>query len=215
MGPAWLNPFHSQYDTFLTSRTREDVASLLGDRAAMHGYRNLFWVCSKPLAGWAAADGFVLSRCVPYRNTYRTFAQGKLLTTEEGTLISCRTRIHHLTLVGALVIVVLWILLLSFLPVPVLWLIFALWLSSVILRLYLARDDRRFLLATLRTTVDARPQPPSVVDPDTGRQADARQVFRRLPGHHVPLWSWLLSGALAILLLGRLVLALAVMLKYG
>ena len=210
-----LNPFHSEYDTLQTSRSREDCAQLLSERAALHGDRTLFYICTRPLAGWAAADGFALSRCVPYKNTYRTWAQGKLVDGEGGTLISCRTAVHHLALAGALLILALWIALLTFLPLPVLWTIFFLWLGSVILRLYVARGDRRFLLQFLQTALDARPAPASRPAAGSSRMVDARQLYQMLPGHHVPAWSRVLTVVLAALIVGRLALVVVAMLKYG
>jgi hypothetical protein len=130
----------------------------------------------RPLDGAVTEDGFTVARFSTGRQSFKTFASGRLVPTPHGTEVTIRLGVHPIVLgfLAVLALLVLSFVLLSLVgialrtpnqpqerlnPVPLMML--GVLAAMVAIGRYMARNDRAYLLSVLRETLDAEPPPPT------------------------------------------------------
>jgi hypothetical protein len=126
----------------------------------------------RPLSGMVKEDGFSVARFTTGRQSFKTFASGRLVPTPDGTEITIRLGVHPIVVVfvAALTLLVLSFVLLSLVgivlrtpnqaqqslnPIPLLML--GGLVAMVALGRYMARHDGAFLLGILREALETEP----------------------------------------------------------
>jgi hypothetical protein len=132
----------------------------------------------RPLTGTVAEDRFSVARFTPGRQSFKTFASGRLVPTPHGTEVTIGLGVHPIVL-GFLAVFTLLVLSavlvglvgiaqgkanqpLESLPPPLLFMLAGL-PAMVGIGLYMARHDGAYLLGVLRDALEAEPPAPSDV----------------------------------------------------
>ena len=176
-----MNPFGTERHRLVTRLSPEECRDRL---SALLATQQDQWRIlggpppGRPLTGTMAEDRFSVSKFTTGRQSFKTFASGRLVPTPDGTEVTIRLGIHPIVLgfVALMTLLVLSFVLLDLVgmalrnpnqpqaslnPVPLLML--GGLVAMVAIGRYMARHDGAYLLGVLRDALEAEPPAPSDV----------------------------------------------------